>query len=626
MRKGLLFPSGYMLACLIMLLTTLILPYSQASTTKMINNDYIEPIYEKRLNSQWGFSIKNPGGEHLFFGPYLQTFDEVSELNLLEIRQGLFGNGYGNGNDWEESTCETYKIYIPTRADFSYRLILTCAYKCQDWVKYGGDTLVFQSYYYLEAFDSSDNSLGKSSNVYAIDFDNRPGMNKNVIPTVDNQYHQLGPSTLTLSGSNIKYIKIKIVVKGSFLCSNEGSEITFSKFDLTYPLLFCGNSWNTGDQYVNVGRSNLASCDIELTVKNGYPNGNDWGDISVKTPYLHFNNEKGLGLGHISIEYEVSYWNKVGQFVFRGILMAHYYDSTLSLLGTNSKDFIDYNSVSQPYSSIEPDTSPGWHAISISSGTNYEAKYVQVELLLEGSYLHSNNGLGIKFKDLKLAGGRSCCLEQLLYYESDYDNVNDLQADAWYTMNYYLNEVQGNRLYDFTTQIDDDVSTSDFIGSGNDDVDANDFFVHLGHGLDRGSPTYDTGVFLTNGNGVDDDQVGTWDNDLEFSCFFTCSMLKDYEYAEWGTNLYYAHCILGFEDEISWDSGDFKDFYVHMIEDEMTIADSFSLAYTSMSWREVWDDDSQYLCDHLWDIDPGVKTVTADEFPEDGISIMYGGS
>jgi hypothetical protein len=350
----------------------------------------------------------------------------------------------------------------------------------------------------------------------------------------------------------------------------------------------------------------------------------DYGTVKTFSSYLYYNNgESSFGYqGRFKINYQAISWTREDRLIFRGYFKIHYYDKNLIHLGTDSNQFIDVDTVNQPNKLFEPSTTET--TIYINSENIYNAKYIRCELMLTGSYLMSNDGGSICFKDLGIATAASdSCVEIGYYYQSDYGNDNDDRTNNyWYYLNYYFNEKLNNRLCILENQIDDDVTLYDFSGSGSDDVSSYDFFFYDGHGSQLSS---ETAFSLTGNDYIDDDEICNRGPELEFGFLKACHVLgfdqndnnQIYQWDDKG--LYKAHGLLGFKGLTYYVMSNFHSFIRYIILDGYKLNVAFSLAFGEEEWISIWDTSDQRDNDYFWDISfSPVNSVRSDESINDG--------
>ena len=126
-------------------------------------------------------------------------------------------------------------------------------------------------------------------------------------------------------------------------------------------------------------------------------------------------------------------------------------------------------------------------------------------------------------------------------------------------------------------------------------------------------------ISLTNGNHIDDDNIGSWGPELEFAFFKACNVLGNDgngndQASEWEVNgLYKNHAILGFSGIGDRDMEDFRNFFYNIFVNGLSIRLSFRNAYLNENYRSIWDTGQQYYYDYIWDLDQSLgKDVKSD--------------
>ncbi|MBN1389054.1 MAG: hypothetical protein JXA22_00245 [Candidatus Thermoplasmatota archaeon] len=623
----------------------------KAEEYRLTDHQYEDPIYFSRYNTNFQ-CFEDPGDS----SDCISDVTSGSRVQSVcwdnnEIHQTIKSEDpFYDGEDYGNYETYSHRIYVPSCQEPEYYYIrFSASYSCRYWVT--GDRsgvigyTVLKSYYSLQAYDNNDNIIQTSPIRYIAKFDNRDGVDQNdIIPILniipDNEIDNVKPTDwhgcsdiFFFPDEMVSYIKIKFVTQGSWLRSEdpeenpEGIDIRISDFDFVYPL-FSGLEFDRGDSTVGLDR-NFGQNDVVLRLKGASNTETDYGTILASTPYLYYNNVGSGGFGYhgiFEIKYETQEWSRIGQLIYRGFFRISYYDSNLNYLGVDSEQFIDVDTVNVPNKLMEPSPPGITTTISFTSDHIYQAKYIRVEILLTGSYLLHSDGGEFRFFDFKysLDDEPDKGIEILYYYQSDYSGTDDDRTtDFWYSINYYLNEVNSQHLCIFKEPvIDDDVTSSSFTGNGELDVASNDFFFYDGHGF-RSST--ETGLSLTNGNHIDDDDIGIWGPELEFTFCKACNVLGEDgngndQASEWEVNgLYKNHAILGFGNgENPRNMEDFKEFLDNVFIYKYSIRISFRDAYTESDFRSIWDTSQQYYYDYFWDIDQTIgKDVQADESYDD---------
>ncbi len=580
------------------------------------NKYYHEPIWESRYGTSFNFDESDRGTAVVYDcdkDANGVVGDESSNIGIIEK---VIGNGVMvSGQDYGSMKATSHKIFIPkTQSPFSYTITLSADYRCDYWST--STSMICRSYFRIIGYDSSNNVVSQSSVNYVVRYDTFNSYT--TAPDDDGDLHSAGSTTYSITNDGISYIKIIFVTEGSWLYSVDGVKILYTNIDLKYNL-FAGTEYSKGDSAVTLGKYCPTGGLVKLELRNGAANGNDYGTVKARTPFLYFNNEHSTlknYVGNFQIDYNREYWNTAGSMVYRGYFKVHYYDASRSLLGTDTNQFIDYNTVTAPNKYVAPQSSG---TLSIGNPSEFNAKYIQIELILTGSWLHSSNGARIEFTNLKIAGGGGYNIELLFYYQSDYDSASDLPDAYYYLMNYELTENYDSRLFLFRDEIDDAVDRSDFDGTNNDDVRSNDFVIHSGHGVQG---LWDTYLSLTRNQNVDDDDIGNWGSETEIVFLYACEILGNADIggqqrAEWAkSGLYKNHAILGFTD-VSWDDFSTYQDFIDELTSGTTFALAFERAFSAQPWASIWDTSWQANSDQLWDVETNSNSWSSDESSND---------
>ncbi|MCD6383884.1 MAG: hypothetical protein J7L88_05425 [Thermoplasmata archaeon] len=601
---------------------------------------YSETLLWWMYNGNWSNSVSKGDGA-LTAAQCGSAGEEFSKsaLDTMEVHHVIKGNKSMNRDDWAEIHTQSAKIYVPgTESTFPYSVKFEASYICKKWKKQAGNVhpyyTVMQSYVYLEAYDALGNTIAMSAKRFTVDYDNRPGHQGHTLePQADEKIHSIPAVTLTISHTDVSFIRIHFVTKGSWLWVDDCLDIMYGRMRLTYPL-FCGMDFDRGDSNVVVSREFPSDCDIKLELHGGAINGRDWGYVSVQTPFLYYNNMGAeiLGPGHFEIMYYVDYWNvdtgpqSCKTTYLKGYFKVYYYDKDLQYIGTDIETFIHYDTIHSPPIRKTP-TIGRWTKLSISEPTDYNAKYVMIELKLEGSYLAYNDGIVIKFKDLEIAGGGGYCTELIYYYESDYDDSEDIDFNYWFPILNYLYNHHDYHLFIVRGKVDDNVNRNDFkYANDENDLRNNDVGIYLGHGGFSWWPITDPDsyLYLTNGDKVDDDNIGNWGPETEFVILFACMILKDNQHDEWAVHgLYSAHAVLGFKDETDVYKGDMALLLKKMVLERKPISQAFiEMAMTggTRPYREIWDASWQYSSDLFYFVNPIYgDCISSDESYDDNV-------
>jgi len=597
-------------------------------------NPYSELLLYDMYGSSWDDNSANHGSGadiNCMATPIMVKNDlSTTALDTIMVYHRVEGNGGMGGSDWAEVWVNSSKIYLPgTVGQFPYTLKYEVSYLCEKWKRQNGQQqdyyTAIQSYFFIRSYDRYGNPISTSTKRYAADFINVPGYTGHTLePQADGKIHALTPITFTISSPSVAYIRIHFHTKGSWLWPDDGIEISYARMRLTRPLFGGTEYFNADPANVTISKSYPDDSDVKLELVGGYTNGKDVGNITIYTSYLYFNNMRASvwGPGHVEIKYFVDYWKKgsLGRTFFKGQLKVHYYDKGLNYLGTDTETFINYDNIHTPPSYLEPVVGE-WTTVSLTNPTDYNAKYIRVEIKLEGSWLADNDGIVIKFKDLKIAGGKGYCIETLLYLEADYDPPDkDLPSVYnWYVMNDYLLNKHDYHLFIIRGKVNDEVNKNDFKESSDDkDVKRNDFVVFTGHG---GYSLFETKLYLTNGGTVDDDEIGYWGPETDIVLLLSCHILGHGQYNEWATRgLYKNHVILGFTTKIDLPQTFLETFFDYAIGDKYLIKDAFRLAcneYGITNYREIWDS-IQYNYDYFYYVHTyGSYGLYEDESPDD---------
>lgn len=586
-----------------------------------VNKIYNEPIFQSRFNSFTYFF--NDKGSAVIGKCHTDSIGVVGSCSSnIGISQRVNGSNTSpySGNDWGCMKAISHKLFPPaTQSPYSYSLTLSCDYVCDYWVTQDATfpSMICRSYYEIIGYNSNDNIVSRSSKKYIAHYDTFEEIF--ISPNNNGKVHSAGSTTYTIDNNNIAYLKVQYVTEGSWLHRYQGISITYTNIQLKYNL-FSGTEYSRGDSFVTIGKSYPSDGLVSLKLRDGQPNGNDYGTIKARTTFLYLNNNHASTknyVGDFKIDYQRIYWDCSGSFVYQGYFKIHYYDKQLIYLGTDTNQFIDYNSVTSPYKYLAPSSSG---TLSISNPSEYDAKYIQVELILTGSWLHSLNGAEIKFSNLRIAGGGGYNIEVMYYYQSDYLLSQDLTSVEYFLLNQHLLEkYNGGRLFKIAYKVDDQVTTSDFYQSSSDDVRGNDFFIFSGHG---GRGLDDTYLCLTDCSNVDDDDIGNWGPETEIVFLYACHILGNnllgyQQRGEWAVHgLYYNHGILGFYDEVDVSYNCFN-LFLNKLRDGWSLANAFEYAFDSQPWVSIWDESWQANSDYLWDIDPYSYGWSSDETSND---------